>query len=72
MDTRQQIGQRIKEARLRAGYSLNDLKQSIDPAYLSRIENGKVPVGVDVLGRIADAMKMDMDIKFSTKKEINW
>jgi transcriptional regulator with XRE-family HTH domain len=72
MEARQQVGQRLKEARSRSGYSMSDLKKIIDPAYLSRIENGKVPVGVDVLQRIADAMKMTLTITFESKKDINW
>lgn len=72
MEARQQAGQRLKEARNRSGYSMTDLKKIIDPAYLSRIENGKVPVGVDVLERIAEAMKMKVNITFESKKDINW
>jgi AcrR family transcriptional regulator len=50
-----QTGQLVRQARLAAGLSLRDLARRIEvsPGTLSGIENGKTPVTVDRLNRIA-------------------
>lgn len=69
---REKVGQTVKEARSRSGLTLTQLKDIVDPAYLSRIENGKVPVGLDVLNKIAEAMDMEVKVTLTSRKEINW
>ena len=56
------LGARIKELRKRAGLSQDQLaeKVGVESKYLSRIEVGKRDPSLDVLGRIADSLQVEM------------
>lgn len=60
---RERIGQRIKDLRKEQGLEAKELAQriGIDPGNLSRIEQGRFSVGIDILNRIAGAMNMKLD-----------
>lgn len=57
-EDRARIGQRIKEIREERGLEAKELARiiNIDAANLSRIENGRYSVGLDILAKIAAAL----------------
>jgi len=58
------IGQRIAEIRTSQGLTTYDLaeKSGITQSNICRIENGKYSAGIDVLGKIADALGVKIDL----------
>ena len=60
---RTRIGTRIREIREERGIDAKDLAKlaGIDAANLSRIENGKYSVGLDILSKIATALGKKVD-----------
>lgn len=54
------LGKNIRMLREARGLKAKDIAEKADltPAYVSRIENGKVKVSVDVIIRIAQAMSI--------------
>ncbi|MBD5180605.1 MAG: helix-turn-helix transcriptional regulator [Bacteroidales bacterium] len=63
-DDRKRIGNRIREIREQRGMEARDLARlaNIDAANLSRIENGKYSVGLDILSKIASSLGKKVDI----------
>lgn len=61
---RTRIGSRIRQIREERCIEARDLAQlaNIDAANLSRIENGKYSVGIDVLSRIATSLGKKIDL----------
>ena len=68
---RQRIGARIKELRKERGMDAKELAQKIgiDAANLSRIEQGRFSVGIDILHKIAGVMNMSLDFVPNINKE---
>lgn len=66
---RGRIGARIKELRKERGMDAKELAQKIgiDAANLSRIEQGRFSVGIDILNKIAGVLNMSLD--FVPKKQ---
>lgn len=63
-DTKNTIGNRIKEARERAGLLQSDLAKKVgfaSPTAISLIENGERKVNAEVLGKIADSLHVDVN-----------
>lgn len=62
-EDRARIGNRIKEIREARGIDARDLARliGIDAANLSRIENGRYSVGLDILSKIATALGKKVD-----------
>lgn len=62
-EDRARIGSRIRQIREERGIEARDLARlaSIDAANLSRIENGKYSVGLDILSKIAAALGKKID-----------
>ncbi len=60
---RERIGNRIKELRKEQGIDAKELANriGIDPGNLSRIEQGRFSVGIDILNKIAGVMNMKLD-----------
>ena len=60
---RERIGARIKSIRKEQGMEAKALaeKVGIDPGNLSRIEQGKFSVGIDILNKIAGFLNMKLD-----------
>lgn len=58
------IGKRIAEERAKLGLSQRDLAgiAGYDPATIAKIELGRWSVGIDILGKIADAMNLRVDL----------
>ena len=61
---RSRIGNRIRQIREERGMEARDLAKlaSIDAANLSRIENGKYSVGLDILSKIAASLGKKIDL----------
>ena len=61
---RVRIGKRIREIREKKGIEARDLAKSanIDAANLSRIEQGKYSVGIDILSKLAFVLGCHIDI----------
>ena len=68
---RERIGNRIKELRKEQDLDAKDLAQrvGIDAGNLSRIEQGKFSVGLDILNKIASALNMRIDFVPQTKPD---
>ena len=58
------IGKRIAEERAKLGLSQTDLANlsGINRATIAKIELGRWSVGIDILGKIADAMNLKVDL----------
>jgi SOS regulatory protein LexA len=58
------IGERIRETRLARGISMRQLAREIgiDHSHLSKIENGKEPIGRNTLCRVAEKLGADIDL----------
>ena len=61
---REYIGKRIAEERAKLGLSQRDLAgiAGYDPATIAKIELGRWSVGIDILGKIAEAMNLRVDL----------
>ena len=61
---RTRIGDRIRQIRAERGIEARDLAKlaDIDAANLSRIENGKYSVGIDILSKIAASLGKKIDL----------
>ena len=61
---RLRVGQRIAEIRQQKGYSLRQLSELCDVTFqnINKIENGKYNVGIDILGRIAEALEVEIEL----------
>lgn len=59
----EEIGQRIRVARKKAGYSQADLSEilQISPSYMSDIENGKTNIGLDIFIRLTETLQVSAD-----------
>lgn len=66
---RQIIGKRIAELRAEKKLSLQELsdKSGVTKANISRIENGKYNVGIDVLTKLAEAINCTIVVQKNTK-----
>lgn len=71
IDIRIRIGKRIAEIRKSKGFSQIKLAEltGIASGNIARIETGKYSTGIDILGKIADAL--DMEIDFINKQPTN-
>ena len=58
------IGKRIAEERAKLGLSQRDLAglSGYDPATIAKIELGRWSAGIDILGRISEAMGLRVDL----------
>ena len=63
-EERERIGNRIKELRKKKGLDAKELASriGIDASNLSRIEQGRYSVGLDILSKIASALGAKVDI----------
>ena len=63
-EDRARIGSKIREIREQRGIEAKDLAKlaGIDAANLSRIENGKYSVGLDILSKIATALGKKVEL----------
>lgn len=61
---RTRIGNRIRQIRVERGIEARDLARlaEIDAANLSRIENGRYSVGLDILSKIASVLGKQVDL----------
>ena len=64
MTHREQIGKRIAQLRQQKGLTLRQMADMCDVTFqnINKIENGKYNVGIDILGRIADALEVDIEL----------
>jgi transcriptional regulator with XRE-family HTH domain len=62
MDARQQVGQRLKHLRRVRGYTQEQLAERIEisPKYLSSIERGAENPTLDLLGRLAQGLQVEL------------
>ena len=63
MNDREIIGNRIREIRMKKGISTYKLAEftGLKQQNVSRIELGRYSTGIDVLGKIADALDCSID-----------
>lgn len=64
MNYREEIGRRIAQIRKEKGLTQEQLSQmtGLDRANIAKIEKGKYNTGIDILGKICDAMGCKIDI----------
>jgi transcriptional regulator with XRE-family HTH domain len=62
MDARQQLGQRLRHLRRVRGYTQEQLaeRSDISPKYLSSIERGAENPTLDLLGRLAKGLQVEL------------
>lgn len=62
---REEIGRQIAAIRKKKGLSLRKLAEltGLNHSNIGKIELGKYSVGVDILGKICDALDCDIEIK---------
>lgn len=71
-DTKNTIGNRIKEARERAGLLQSDLAKKVgfaSPTAISLIENEERKVNAEMLGKIADVLHVDVNTLLGKETE---
>lgn len=63
-EIRQKIGKQLAEAREKQGYSVRELAEKCGVNYvtISKIENGRFNVGLDVLSRIASVLGLEVEL----------
>ena len=63
-EVRMKIGTQLVEARERQGYSIRELAEKCGVNYvtISKIENGKFNVGLDVIARIANVLGLEVEL----------
>lgn len=63
MNNRERIGLLLAEARKAAGLTVRQLGEQtgLDPSNISKIENGKYNVSIDILSKITDALECKID-----------
>lgn len=73
MDTRELIGNRIKELRKKKELSQEQLSEKADitPNYLSRIERGTENPTLDMFIRLADALEVEIWEMFDFGHDVN-
>lgn len=64
MNHREQIGQRIAQLRKDKGLTILELSEMtrLDNSNIGKIERGRYNVGIDILGRIADALGVSIEL----------
>lgn len=64
LNHREKIGKRISQLRQQKGLSLRQLAEKCDVTFqnINKIENGKYNVGIDILGRIAEALEVEIEL----------
>lgn len=64
MNHREQIGQKISLLRQEKGLSLRELATltGLDHSNIGKIEKGRYNVGIDILGKIADALDVEITL----------
>lgn len=65
MNHRVRIGQRIAQLRKEKGLTQEQLSKltSLDRANIAKIENGKYNTGIDIIGKIEDALEVEIKIE---------
>lgn len=65
MNHREKIGQQISEIRREKGLTILQLAEmtGLDNSNIGKIEKGRYNVGIDILGRIADALGVELKIE---------
>lgn len=55
------VAANVRSARITAGMTQEDLAEAsgLDPAYVGRVEQGKVNVTIGTLGQIADGLRVE-------------
>ena len=64
MNHREKIGQQIAAIRKAKGLTQEQLHvlTGLDRANIAKIENGRYNTGIDILGRIADALGVNIEL----------
>jgi len=72
MDVRQQVGQRLRYLRRVRGYTQERLAERIDisPKYLSSIERGAENPTLDLLGRLAQGLQVELYELFQVMPDV--
>jgi len=62
---REEIGRKIAAIRKKKGLSMRQLAEltGLNYSNIGKIELGKYSVGIDILGKICDALDCDIEIK---------
>lgn len=65
MNYREEIGQRIAQLRKEKGLTQEQLSQmtGLDRANIAKIENGRYNTGIDIIGKICDALGCRIELK---------
>ena len=65
MNYREEIGRRIAQLRKEKGLTQEQLSQKtgLDRANIAKIENGRYNTGIDIIGKICDALGCRIELK---------
>lgn len=68
MNERERIGALLAQKRNEAGYSVRALAELAGVSYqnITKLENGKYNVSIDILSKIVNALGCEIDIKKKT------
>lgn len=65
MNYREEIGKKIAQLRKEKGLTQEQMSQmtGLDRANIAKIENGRYNTGIDIIGRICDALGCRIELK---------
>lgn len=65
MNYREEMGKKIAQLRKERGLTQDQLSQmtGLDRANIAKIENGRYNTGIDIIGKICDALECRIELK---------
>ncbi|MED0680888.1 helix-turn-helix transcriptional regulator [Aneurinibacillus thermoaerophilus] len=70
MDIRQSFGQRIKELRLRCGWTQEELaeRSGLHPNYVGQVERGEKNISLENIAKLAHGLHVELSLLFQFEK----
>ena len=70
MDIRQSFGQRIKELRLRCGWTQEELaeRSGLHPNYVGQVERGEKNISLENIAKLAHGLRIELSLLFLFEK----
>jgi len=70
LDIRQSFGQRIKELRLRCGWTQEELaeRSGLHPNYVGQVERGEKNISLENIAKLAHGLRVELSLLFQFEK----